>query len=73
MFPETLWPMLHCPPHQSHMEMVPAGKRHSMLDFGAIGSEICPLSKAEDVLTMKIRKLRAIPLTQNRHTDAKYR
>ena len=45
MFAETLWPMLLCPPPQSHMEMVPAGKGHNMLDFGAIQSEACPLSK----------------------------
>ena len=54
MFPEMLWPMLLCPPHQSHMEMVLADKGHSMLDFSAIGSEACPLGKFKDSLTMKM-------------------
>ena len=63
MFPETLWPMLLCPPHQSYMEMVPAGKGHSMLDFGTIGSEAFSLSKSKDTLTRQTGKLRAIPLT----------
>ena len=49
-----LRPMLLCPPHQSRMGMVPAGKGHSMLDFSAIGSEYCPLSESKESLTMRI-------------------
>ena len=41
---EALWPMLLCPPHQSHKEKGPAGRGYSMLDFSKSPSEACPSS-----------------------------